>query len=91
MLSMPIAERPNRPPVTQRSVLPAPPVPANISAIAADPASIGNIIMAWPHARPLGGGIAGGASRISSPSGNPGAGRRGGRLTMTVPTDPPSV
>jgi hypothetical protein len=61
-------------------------LPEKVSNIAPIMATIGSIIKAWVHWRPVGTGISGGASSISSPDGRSGAGRRIGRFTMTVAT-----
>ena len=77
------------PPTTQRIGPEAPPV--NISAMAAELASIGSIIADCisPRPPPAADGTSGGGSRTTCPDGSSGAGRRGGRRTTTVPTGPP--
>jgi hypothetical protein len=81
--SMPIADMPNRPPVTQPSA-PPPPNRLYINAIAAAPVSIGNAISMPAQPRPLGCGSSGGESRTMSPDGYSGSGRRVGRRMTTV-------
>ncbi|GAB2922371.1 hypothetical protein GCM10027280_06990 [Micromonospora polyrhachis] len=60
--------------------------PENISIIDAVMATIGSTMSNCVHWRAGGGGISGGAWRISSPAGISGAGRRGGLCTTTVAT-----
>ncbi|GAB3156730.1 hypothetical protein GCM10027290_55190 [Micromonospora sonneratiae] len=64
-----------------------PPIePENISIIDAVMATIGSTMSNCVHWRAGGGGISGGAWRISSPAGISGAGRRVGLFTTTVAT-----
>src|SRR5881398_1048402 len=82
--SMPIADRPNRPPVTYMSG----PVryEVYIRAMATEPASIGSAIIICCQARPSARGSSGGGSSTSSPEGYSGSGRRVARLMTAVPT-----
>src|SRR5688572_463558 len=52
--------------------------------MAAEPATIGNVMSRLVHALPPGGGSSGGGSSTMSPLGSAGAGRRGCRFTTTV-------
>jgi hypothetical protein len=66
----------------------APSRPPNIIAVATVPASIGSTLSHCCQRAPVGCGITGGGSIATSPEGNDGAARRGGRLTTTVPMTP---
>ncbi|MFD2399775.1 hypothetical protein ACFSVJ_27580 [Prauserella oleivorans] len=76
---------PKSPMTTHRSTPESPPnPPENISIIAAIMATIGSTMSNCVHGRPEGVGSSGGESRMSSPLGCSGAGRRTGLRTTTV-------
>ncbi|WP_344746030.1 hypothetical protein [Streptosporangium vulgare] len=85
---MPTMESANMPLATYMIGFPPPP-PANISPIAAPPATIGRYMSTCVNPAEVVSGISGGDSRRISPRGGAGGGRRSGRRTTTMPTSPP--